>query len=255
MPTSSTFRRDQRQHGCRLGFTLIELLVVIAIIAILAALLLPALSSAKEKAQRTACMNNNRQLGLASQLYVADNNDYLAYPNWGNDEVGWLYQPLNHAPPPINPLKPVLAYQDGLFWPYIKNMNVYTCPTDRTNTAYWSQRADKLSTYTMAGVVCAWGKLTPKTYKQNQLNPMGFMLWEPDEALYVQTWGFNGAYNDASNEPDKGCGIGRRHVKGGVMLGFDARVEFIKFQTFNVELTRKPGLLWCNPGSPTGERQ
>jgi len=128
----------------RTAFTLIELLVVIAIIAILMAILMPALNRAREQGKRVACLNNLRQLTLAWIIYADNNDDKLV--NGDTEEYDYMYRAgLSPRESHYKELPWVerdwdegttmkqkkQAILNGALYPYVKNLNSYKCPTGR----------------------------------------------------------------------------------------------------------------------------
>ncbi len=137
----------ENRPGAPGGFTLIELLVVIAIIAILAGMLLPSLTRAKQKGQGIACMNNHRQLTLAWRLYADDSRDVLVYasgdsaldashptigPNPYN-QYAWSLSNMDFDPNNRYNWDPTLDLMRRPLWPYAKTTTIYKCPADHSS--------------------------------------------------------------------------------------------------------------------------
>ena len=269
------------KNGTKKGFTLIELLVVIAIIAILAALLLPALSAAKEKAQRTFCLNNMKQLGLALNMYVNDNNDLMPWPNWGEGgPAGWLFgsdpnSPVNLAGGNVSMWSTgrVANLQASVYWQYTPTPDIFMCPVDVKkyvgSAQWWTPRYQKLSSYVMNGASCYYpndgsGNPNPNQYgyrtcKMTQIwSPLCVIQWEVDPTLSMN-------YNDGANYPmANGEGASKMHIKGANVLTVCGSANMLSFADFNAQDNDPPkqnpratyrGLFWWNPQTSDGHGQ
>ena len=255
-------RYSMRPH--RRAFTLIELLVVIAIIAILAAMLLPALSRAKDKARMTIDLNNVRQILFGAHMYAGDNRDFLPQPGWLTTVPSWAADagiPLGGSPATYEAvlLQQLDWFRRGQLYPYLKSEKVMMCPADRDLTTEFLRRDIYITSYTWNGAVVGYpgqGAAVPRTYKLTAFKPDAILQWETDEMAPSY-------FNDFSNYPDEG--LSSRHTDGAVIGLFGGSTERMPTDKFFAMAGGRtpvgarggsrwrwakppaPNRLWCSP--------
>lgn len=227
------------------AFTLIELLVVIAIIAILMAILVPALQRAREQGKRAACLNNLRQLAMAWIMYADENEGKIVNGNtstgsFNKDGTCWVYWPGRSA----SEVDQIGGIKRGLLYPYCPNIKLYKCPTGIRGEVVTYAIVDAMNGYD--AIPGATGHIIKN--RQQIRNPSERMVFLDEGRLSPSSWT---VWYDQERWWDQ---ITVRHGDGTNVAFADGRSEYWKWKDpRTVEIAEMDYDYWQNTGRNGGQ--
>lgn len=231
-----------------LGFTLIELLVVIAIIALLMAILLPALNRAKEQGKRARCLANLKQLTLGWIMYADENEQKLVSMDAGFTSDNWVGKAWDNSVGSGGVLpkdQQIEAIKSGKLWPYVNQVGVYRCPTGAARQMITYTGMDSINGRIRPGVLQAGVLIKNRMKIKNPFNRLVFIDegWVTPDSFAV--------YYDQERWYDRPP---TRHAEGVTISYADGRADYHKWSSKDTVRLGKgdPGQSNSSPTTPDG---